>query len=592
VKRSIRHYRDKPSNNDVVLKAQQLRRARRRRVVSIKRVTFSILKDLFVEAAGHGDLPAQISVANHVSALSHFIEDLGFDWSAEVGELLRSRFKTLRDAHGQRLTDAGKARSYVKNRLSLLNKLQGFLQTLDYEGASITGDLNPLQQALLPLLNGYGKLTRMARLIGVSPRTLLGWSKDGRTPRVCHERNLKLLESSEGLLSGTLLELLPKGRRRDLPEKHTRIRSHYLIRLAKRCKTPYLLKAYNVPVDHRLRIEIPAFVRHKVEGQSSRNIRRGRGKILAGVLRSTGDKSWRTRPVWEKWMTEESMKKRWPEILDGLWVPSANRTWNALSAFLGWAMIAKTDGGGGLHLDQLTLGLLADQDLIFQYLDWYMENSGQAHGGHVYFLNTVLMLLHAKDGFLPKQAEIGAFLGHATDTWQLHCESTLDWIHKEMLPSVEEGYEVDGKSRKPFGPIQHILDLDRPLDAVSRAINRAELDRETSGGAHEIAWARNLALMAILMSNGLRLLNLINLTFLPDNSGQLRQTADGNWEIVIEKRRFKNLRGAAKEHDYQQAIDPALSSYVTRYIRTYRPLLVGTSFLLHRNFDERLAFWV
>jgi len=269
------------------------------------------------------------------------------------------------------------------------------------------------------------------------------------------------------------------------------------------------------------------------------------------------------------------MATRWPEILDGLWVPTANRTWNALLSFLGWAKLAEGEGGAGLDLETLTLGLLADKDLLFGYLDWFMEASGQTHGGHVYFFDTVLMLLHSEDGFLPKQAGIGASLGYDAAAWLARCDATLKWIHLEILPMLKENFEKDGRSRKPFEPIQHILDLDRPLDALMRAINKAEGDRHTTGGEHEVTWARDIALAAMLTSNPLRILNFTELTYRPDNTGQLRQMADGNWRIVICKKLFKNMRGAAKEHDYDQAVDPSMTPYITRYIRTYRPLIGG-----------------
>ena len=76
-----------------------------------------------------------------------------------------------------------------------------------------------------------------------------------------------------------------------------------------------------------------------------------------------------------------------------------------------------------------------------------------------------------------------------------------------------------------------------------------------------------------MTSNLLRILNFIDLTYRSDNTGQLRQMSDGNWRIVINKSLFKNMRGAAKEHDYDQAVDPSMTPYITRYIRTYRPLI-------------------
>jgi hypothetical protein len=543
--------------------------------MSIKRVTFSLLRDHFVESVGQRDLTAQSSVANHISALGDFISDMGWDWSHEVGQLLRTQYESLRDAHGERLAARGKPRSYVKNRLSLLNKWFRYLQSLDYKGASITGDLNPFQQVMRPLLIGWGTLSRTAREIGVATRTLLSWSKDGRTPQAAHLPSVERLEQLRGLAPGSLLNHIPRRRK---PPPATSDNPHAIThrkKLAKRLKFRYRLRPHQIPESHRLRVEIPAFVRYKVEGKSSNNIRRSRGKVLSRALRSTGEKSWRTRELRAHWKTEKSMAKRWPEILDGLWVPTANRSWNALLSFLGWAMIAEGEGGAGLDLETLTLGLLADQDHLFRYLDWYMEASGQTHGGHLYFFDTVLMLLHPKDGFLPKQATIGANLGYDAAAWLARCADTLNWIYLEILPMLKENYEKDGRARKPFEPIQHILNLDRPLDAMMRAINRAEEDRHTTGGEHEVSWARDLALMALMTSNPLRILNFIDLTYRSDNTGQLRQMGDGNWRIVITKGLFKNMRGAAKEHDYDQAVDPSMTPYITRYIRTYRPLIGG-----------------
>lgn len=48
-----------------------------------------------------------------------------------------------------------------------------------------------------------------------------------------------------------------------------------------------------------------------------------------------------------------------------------------------------------------------------------------------------------------------------------------------------------------------------------------------------MTWARDIALTAMLTSNPLRILNYTELTYRPDNTGQLRQMGDGNWRIVI-----------------------------------------------------------
>ena len=573
--RAERHYRAKPSNNVIALEAEKLRRARRRRVMSIKRVTFEQLKQLLTEQAGHAEMPTAQSIPNLVSALGHFIADCGFHWQDEVGALLRAGFCKARNGHAERLIGAEKVKSYVKNRTSCLNTWSRFLLALDYEGSSITGDLNPFQEILKGLLAGR-KLWPIARAIGVSRDTLKSWVSRGRIPQARQNGALERLEIELGLPLKTLLHLvLP--RRPPPPAAKTPPTIAYRVRLAKASLQRYKLKAQLIPGDHPLRAEIPALVRYKVEGNSSKSIRRSRGTVLRRALRSTGEKSWVTRALRAHWQnTPKIFAKRWPEILDDLWVPSASRTFSAYFAFFGWAKLNVAEGGAGLPLESLTLGLLANQDHLFDYLDWWMERSEQTHGGHLFFFDTVLMLLHPEDGFLPKQEHIGAMLGHSAEAWRAHCNATLDWIYEHMLPPLEESYEREGKSRNPFEPIAHILDLERPLDAIMHALNKAEADRPTTGGAHEVTWARNIALIALESSNPIRLRNLVDLTYYPDNTGQLRQNANGQWRLVMKKGTFKNLKGAAKEHDYDQLVDPAIGHLITRYIRTYRPLVGGS----------------
>lgn len=545
--------------------------------MSIKKVTFEQLERLLNEHAGQPDLPSPDSVANYKSALGDFIADFGFTWGDEVGSLLRGNFEQARDGHVQRLRAAGRIKSYVKNRIACLNRWSKFLVALDYEGASITGDLNPFAELLKGKLAGR-KLGRIAREIGVSRDTLKSWFLHGRIPHAHHDRALVRLEMILELTPGTLLRLVQSRRPRSLAKKAV-YTDRFRQRVARARGFRYRFGPTKVPSDHRVRMEMQSLIRFKVDGKNSKNVGRSRGKVMTQALRSDNDgKTWGTRELRAHWKTNAKiLAKRWPEILDGeLWVPSAGRNFSAFACFLGWCSLAKAEGGAGLSIEQLTLGLLSNTDLIFDYLDWELERSGQTHGGHTFFVDTVLALLHPKDGYLPKQAEIGAFLGDTAKAWKVRCKATYDWLFNKILPSFTESFRKSGMARKPFGPIQAILDLDRPLDAIVNAINLAEAHRPTTGGEHEVSWARNIACVAILASNALRLRNLVELTYYPDNTGELRQTADGQWRLHIDKAKFKTVRGADKDHDYDQAIDPAYAHIITRYIRTYRPLLGGS----------------
>ena len=541
--------------------------------MSIRLATFEQLKDIFLERAGTPELPASSSVPNLVSALGDFIADSGFGWSDRIGTFLRSGFAVARDSHAKRLSEGGRIKSYIKNRKALLNVWHRFLLELDYEGSSVTGDLNPLQEALRSAIGSDRKLRRTAREIGVSPATLRSWVQHGRIPQARHYEGLERLEALADLSSGSLLTLIPKYRKALV--KQTPPSLPYREKVREWSASRYRLKPWQIPAGHPLRGEWGDFARGKVAGKSESVEGIRPGGILSKALTTAGPKSWRTRQLREHWKSPGMLAKKWPEIIDGQWVPSASATFNALSQYFGWLLLDRESGGQGFSLDQITLGLVAQTNLLFPFIDWRSERSGQINGGHIHFVDMVLALLHPEDGFLPKRPDIGARVGQTEASWRAHCEKTYQRLLTDICPGLQEEFKKVGRSRKPFDPITRILELDRPLDAIVRAINKADADRPTTGGEHEAAWARDLALIALMASNPLRIINFIGLTYRPDNTGQLRQTATGEWRILIRKDEIKNTRFTARLGDYDQAVDPAVVPYIVRYLRTYRPSIGG-----------------
>src|SRR5690606_3347640 len=160
-------------------------------------------------------------------------------------------------------------------------------------------------------------------------------------------------------------------------------------------------------------------------------------------------------------------------------------------------MLGSQKGGAGYRLGDLTLGLLADSELLLRFLEWRVERARQINGDHVYFVDFVLSMLHPEDGFLRRTDAIGENLGFDAESWCKRCADTYEWLRKSVLPHLKEAFGKQGRSRDPSAPITHILELERPLDAIVRMLNKMEADRPTTGGEHEAAWARDMALIAL-----------------------------------------------------------------------------------------------
>ena len=572
VKQPNRHYRGKPSNNAVALKAGLHRGTRRRRVMSIRKATYEQVKLLLVEKAGEPAMPAKSSLPNLISALQAFMHDLGLSWNDPVGTALRDAYEVLREQHLVRCAEAGRSRTYIKNRASMLNTWHHYLLHLDYEGASITGDLNPLQQKLRPLMNSVRSVAQLAKDIGVGRQTLANWVFNGRMPRTCNEIHLERLEKYFCLDPGTLLGTLPRHQHKKREKKVPKI--DHRENLKEWSADKYKLKPRQIPEDHVLRSQWLDLVRAKVEFGSP-ELEIEVGKVLSNAFTSMDEKSWRTRPIREHWKTPKMMAKKWPEIFGDSRVPSANRYFNNVSAFLGWLILDPKKGGQGVTLAEISLGSLINKTYLLRYLDWYATRAKQVHGGHLNFVDSVRSFIHPEDGPFLALPHIGARMGYDSAAWRAHCGDVHTWLTETVLPGIKNGYRKCGMGRKPFEPILPILELDRPQDAIVRGLNEAQAGRQTTGSSREVAWARDNALIALLVSCPLRIENIIAMTYKPDNTGHLRQTATGQWRIFIPEAELKTGGRSKRNGDYNQEVEPAMVPFITLYLRVYRPMLGG-----------------
>lgn len=286
--------------------------------------------------------------------------------------------------------------------------------------------------------------------------------------------------------------------------------------------------------------------------------------------RESSGKRWRLRPLAPgEYDPLNTTHQHWAkvQVIDGQICMTAHFNWNFVCSFLGWALLTEERGGPGLHREDLTLALFADSSLATRFLDWKVDRVGGEYNSFALgFTQFALMLLNETNGWLTKRAHVGARIGISSTEWVTHCRlahKTLLAVKQEIRPQVR-------KLRDPSARIRTVLERDMPMDALVEAANRMCERRSGAGGLDEAIWARDHLLWTLLMSNPLRVLNMSQLTWRSDNTGELRKV-NGEWRIKIDKERFKNIAGAAKDRDYDQSIDPVVAASIDEYLTVHRP---------------------
>lgn len=559
------HYGDTASINTSQGGRRKPRRARRLRVMALIRIDYDQLKSLFLKRIGMPGMPSQAVAANAVSALTMFLQERQMASADTVGSTLRLSFYQERDAHLATLRPR-RSNEYIKNRSSLLGRWHRFVLNLDQEAATLDRAPTPLQQALKAALVGR-KIKTVTRLADVPLATLRRWIA-GATPRSGLDHYLTRFEEACELPHRALTDLLPYNAVRlaaapDAPQ------IAYRVRLAKLTQDHYLLKPALAIAT--LRAEWRALLAYKTSGSG---VRQASGKIsalerLRGALAIesvASKKQWRlVPPDPSEILTEE----RWTDVHSGRVCATASIDFNFVSSFMGWAQMSPERGGRGMTAEAVqTLGVFCDQELMEAYLEWRVERSEGINSWVTKFLSFSGMLLHPATGFLLTRPDIGARCGFEPAAWLERCRTVHEWTntYKRKIS------ELVTPGRNPEDPLRAALDLAMPLDHFVHAIRRMETCWPTTGGEAEAIHARDLLLMALLLSNPLRSLNLKRLTYKPDNTGQMRQNAAGEWRIFIDKGQFKNVKGAAKK-DYDQAVDAAVWPHIRRYLKDYRKML-------------------
>lgn len=116
----------------------------------------------------------------------------------------------------------------------------------------------------------------------------------------------------------------------------------------------------------------------------------------------------------------------------------------------------------------------------------------------------------------------------------------VERIYRQLASDVAQMVET---GRDPFEPIGVLAALDVPMAGFYRLMYESEgrwPDAETTPHQHHLA-VRMSVLVRLASLLFLRSKNIRKMTYLPDQTGQLRYV-DGFWEVVIPWREFKNSR--------------------------------------------------
>lgn len=219
-----------------------------------------------------------------------------------------------------------------------------------------------------------------------------------------------------------------------------------------------------------------------------------------------------------------------------------------------------------------TLAWLAVPDHIEEFLDWGKERVGKRNQGTTQFLAFIASLVRPRYGYLWQRPELQATLPaqYQSEDWKSLCESQFSLT--EQLVSAFHG-EIE-PSRDSFEPIRNIIELPQPMEAAIDMVQRMRAARPIGTPKLEAVWARDLALVKLLLSNPLRRSNMSHLTWKSDNTGELYQRTDKSWWIRIPKTKFKNRNGAAGDSIYDVKVQQSAWRDIERYIFDFRPKLL------------------
>lgn len=507
-----------------------------------------------------GQLEAESQVVrNHLTAIRAYLKTLRKSETSPIGEEFSSEYSGSVARHLGELSISQRSKS---DRRSLLNSWR---TTFDMMGVApevcVRGrerrradvslhTATPFEKGLKEALrNARLAPKRAAILAGISPSALGRWTR-GALPNLRSTETLKKLELVLGLPSGHLTGLLAQTMGTLTPH----VPNHYRERQRERCKLDFRFKVNELSIDFRN--EWSAFLAHKT------NVSTGGGKRYKNG----------------RWTATSGVDT--PHAVAGIntvgqnYYASAQISWGHVSSYLGFLRLPIDQGGYGVDSANVqTLAWLVVPDAIDSYLHFQEERSeGLKHTGHAIFCGLVASLAHPEHGYLAQQSMLHKLPQAVVcdSTWEELCDKSLKTAREWKSASTDI-------SRDPTKPIQFLLDQEQPLKPIVKAMRELRLrgDNALRNSIEEAIARRDELLLGLLMSNPLRKKNIVELTYRPDNSGNVYQSAAGEWRIRLLRTDFKSGRARKKRssREYDVRVASWLSELISDYVTHFRPIL-------------------
>lgn len=535
-------------------RSEQITKSRadkRKKAMSAVSLTFRDLSNKMDQLAIEQAI-SHASLANLQSALKAFLTANKLSEDAVVGSTLRACYYRNLSAHVEQLTSEKRSPQYIANRKSLLGKWASLVNQIDVQDAVANNTYTPFQLALKDIVaRGNITPTELANVLKITKSTFRGWLR-GVQPRQAAVPQLRRIESFFAMEPDSLVALAFERNFYKATEEVTSEKIPFRKRLSEATKDPYQLKT----LTPQLAQEWHGLLEHKTE--------------KLPILKRYSRGAW----VTTEYFTKGSVESNQHLFIRGKFVPTANIVWTAISSYLGWLSRSQDREGAGINADQVqTLAWMTHKSMAHKYLKWKIERSDdKVHNGILDFLNQVKALSHPVHGYLTQMPSLNQHLPEYArhENWKEACQEAFKWANEMKRNLTAGGIE---NSREPMLPIKHILEHPEPLEAIGDMCARMRASKPATGGVEEAIWARDLLLIRLMASNPLRSKNLKLLTYKPDNSGNLYKKSDGSWNIRIDKKAFKNQKGAAGEEEYDVPVTANIWPSIEQYLHVFRPML-------------------
>ena len=291
-----------------------------------------------------------------------------------------------------------------------------------------------------------------------------------------------------------------------------------------------------------------------------------------------------TDPAWARLQNEQREIYWRIRAHDGS-CPTAelNRAW--MSSFFGYLCLPVNDdepvlGGRGLRREDLSLALLSDGALVYDYMEFKRERTYlKAYNAQTKSsLGFCASLVRPKTGYLWRQQHFAAKLLNPLPEgqWQDWCKrnhAIFVGFHKDF-----QKQKKFKKTRDPFDGVRAlIVNEQHPIDVLLDLAAAVEADMPPSGyNPRERAVHYQLFFFVKFASNiPLRALNFSLLTYRADNTGHLYQRSNGSWWVRLAAEEFKNQQWTDEKDEYDIPIEESLRPVIEEYLWLHRSHLAG-----------------